>query len=88
MQSHDRIFRRMSRCFGIFPNKTHSNGILNGVNVLNTYVEVSGRAFNVHKACSYLTRRVPIRRFTLANIRSCDSGVNSILARFTSYQFT
>ena len=74
-ESHERILRRIIRRFGSFPTRTYSNSISNDVNVRITYEEHSGRVLKLNKTCALLIRRVPIRRRTLANIRSCDRGI-------------
>ena len=55
--------------FGSFPSTTYSYRILGDVNVPSTYEEPLERARNFN------TGRVPMRRCTLANIRSCDNGI-------------
>ena len=74
-ESHERILRRIIRRFDSIPTNTYSNGISNDVNVRITYEERPGRVLNLNKTCAKLIRRVPIRRRTLANIRSCDRGI-------------
>ena len=74
-ESHERILRRIIRRFGSFPSRKYSNRISNDVNVRRTYEERSGRVLNLNKTCALLIRRVPIRRRTLANKRSCDRGM-------------
>ena len=76
-ESYERILRRIIRRFGSFPTMTYSNRISNDANVCITYEERSGRVLNLDKTCAKLIRRVPIRRRTLANIRSCDRGMTS-----------
>ena len=77
LESHERILRRIIRRFGSIPNRTYSNRISNDVNVRITYEDRSGRVLNLNKTCALFIRRVPIRRRTLANIRSCDRGITN-----------
>ena len=74
-ESHERILRRIIRRFGSFPTRTYSKRISDDANVRITYEERSGRVLNLNKTCALLIRRIPIRRRTLANIRSCDRGI-------------
>ena len=70
-KSRERICRWITRGFLSF--QINSNHILNDANVLITYEEVSERALSLYK--TYVSRRVLIRRRTLANIVSCDRGI-------------
>ena len=48
-QSHERILRRITRRFGNFPIKTYSNRNPSGVDVFDTYTEVSERNLKAKK---------------------------------------
>ena len=74
--SHERVLRRIIRRIGSFPTRTYSNRISNDANVRMIHEERSGRVLNLNKTFGSLIRRVPIRRRTLANIRSCDRVIN------------
>ena len=85
-ESHGRILRRITGRLGSFLTTTYSNRIPSDVNVRITYEELSGRALNLNKTCAQFTRRVPIRRRTLANTLSCDSGIRGGFELYGSIQ--
>ena len=76
-QPHERICQRITRRFGSFPNKTYSYRSIIDVNLLITYEERSvpltyikrARIINLPDVFTY------VGVHTLANIRSCDSGI-------------
>ena len=87
-QSHECIFRFITRRFGSFPRKTFSNHILSDMNVLITHEElsepVSELTQNVHVTnppCAHMSRCM------LANTRSCDRGITNCTCLEIDIQF-